>query len=146
MAVFLKEANRHLVPTDNFLPRQCWHRAQLAPLKTALGNRKTRCVPPTLFLRAARHLSVIFLLIYCLICKHRIIADETTWKNSYLEKLNRSTVHNKLRPILNFTPGPQGWISPLGVNLAPRGEICPLGAKFTPSFTPRGVHSLFYLR
>jgi hypothetical protein len=33
--------------------------------------------------------------------------------------------------------GPQGGISPLGVNLAPRGEICPLRVKFTPSFTPR---------
>jgi hypothetical protein len=46
------------------------------------------------------------------------------------------------RAILNFTPGPQGWISPLGVNLAPRGEICPLGVKFTPSFTPE--HSLLF--
>jgi hypothetical protein len=30
--------------------------------------------------------------------------------------------------------------------LAPRGEICPLGVKFTPSFTPRGVHSLLFRR
>jgi hypothetical protein len=29
------------------------------------------------------------------------------------------------RAILNFTPGPQGWTSPLRVNLAPRSEICP---------------------
>jgi hypothetical protein len=36
--------------------------------------------------------------------------------------------------------------SPLGVNLAPRGEICPLGVKFTPSFTPRGKHSLLFRR
>jgi hypothetical protein len=50
------------------------------------------------------------------------------------------------RAILNFTPGPQGGISPLGVNLAPRGEICPLGVKFTPSFTPRGEHSLLFKR
>jgi hypothetical protein len=33
-----------------------------------------------------------------------------------------------LRAILNFTPGPPRWISPLGVNMAPRGEICPVGA------------------
>jgi hypothetical protein len=50
------------------------------------------------------------------------------------------------RAILNFTPGPQGCISPLGVNLAPRGEICPLGVKFTPSFTPRGEHYLLFKR
>jgi hypothetical protein len=29
------------------------------------------------------------------------------------------------RAILNLTPGPQGRISPLGVNLAPRGEVHP---------------------
>jgi hypothetical protein len=34
-----------------------------------------------------------------------------------------------LRAILNFTPGPQG-------------EICPLGGIFTPSFTHKGEHSL----
>jgi hypothetical protein len=51
-----------------------------------------------------------------------------------------------LRAILNFTPGPQGLISPLGVNLAPRGELCPLGVKFTPLFTPRGEHSLLFRR
>jgi hypothetical protein len=51
-----------------------------------------------------------------------------------------------LRPILNFTPGSQGITSPLGENLAPRGELCPLGVKFTPSFTPRGEHSLFFSR
>jgi hypothetical protein len=39
----------------------------------------------------------------------------------------------RLRAILNFTP-------------APRGEICPLGVKFTPSFTPRGEHSLLFRR
>jgi hypothetical protein len=37
-------------------------------------------------------------------------------------------------------------LAPLGVNLAPRGEICPLGVKFTPSFTPRGEHSLLFRR
>jgi hypothetical protein len=43
-----------------------------------------------------------------------------------------------LRAILNFTPGPQGGISPLGVNLAPRGEThpwgitSPLGVKVCP--------------
>jgi hypothetical protein len=50
------------------------------------------------------------------------------------------------RAILNFTPGPQGRISPLGVNLAPTGEICPLGVKFTPSFTLMGEHSLLFRR
>jgi hypothetical protein len=30
--------------------------------------------------------------------------------------------------------------------LAPRGEICPLGGMFTPSFTPRGEHSLLVRR
>jgi hypothetical protein len=52
----------------------------------------------------------------------------------------------KLRAILNFTPGPQGIISPLGVNLAPRGEFSPLGVKFTPSFIPRGEHSSLFRR
>jgi hypothetical protein len=33
---------------------------------------------------------------------------------------------------------------PLGVNLAPMGEICPLGRMFTPSFTPKGDHSLLF--
>jgi hypothetical protein len=51
-----------------------------------------------------------------------------------------------LRAILNFTPGPQGRTSPLGVNLAPRGEICPLEGMFTPLFTPRGEHSLLFRR
>jgi hypothetical protein len=50
----------------------------------------------------------------------------------------------KLRAILNFTPGPQGWTLPLGVNLAPRGEIWPLRGMFTPSFTP-GVTNLYCL-
>jgi hypothetical protein len=31
------------------------------------------------------------------------------------------------RAILNFTPGPQGRISPLGVNLSPRSELVPKG-------------------
>jgi hypothetical protein len=42
-------------------------------------------------------------------------------------------VINSLRAILNFTPGPQGITSPLGV-------------KFTPSFIPRGEHSLLFRR
>jgi hypothetical protein len=50
------------------------------------------------------------------------------------------------RAILNFTPGPQGITSPLGVNLAPRGELFPLGVNFTLSFTPRGEHSLLFRR
>jgi hypothetical protein len=29
------------------------------------------------------------------------------------------------RAILNFTPGPQGCISPLGAKLSPRGEFVP---------------------
>jgi hypothetical protein len=33
------------------------------------------------------------------------------------------------RPILKFNLSPQGW-------------NCPLGVKFTPSFTPRGEHSI----
>jgi hypothetical protein len=49
-----------------------------------------------------------------------------------------------LRNILNFNPGPQGWTSPLGMNLAPRGEICPLEGMFTPSFTPSSEHSLLF--
>jgi hypothetical protein len=32
------------------------------------------------------------------------------------------------------------------VNLSSRGEICPLGGMFTPSFTPRGEHSLLFRR
>jgi hypothetical protein len=52
------------------------------------------------------------------------------------------------RAILNFTPGPEGITSPLGVNLAPRGKICPLGGMFTPSFIPgpRDEHSLLFGR
>jgi hypothetical protein len=47
---------------------------------------------------------------------------------------------------------PQGWSLPLGVNLAPRGELGPQGwtlsprGMFTPSFTPRGEHSLLFRR
>jgi hypothetical protein len=32
------------------------------------------------------------------------------------------------------------------VNLVPRGEICSLRGMFTPSFTPRGKHSLLFKR
>jgi hypothetical protein len=35
---------------------------------------------------------------------------------------------------------------PPGVKLAATGVICPLGAMFTPSFTPRGEHSLLFRR
>jgi hypothetical protein len=36
---------------------------------------------------------------------------------------------------------------PLGVKFAPRGELCPLlYVLFTPSFTPRGEHSLIFRR
>jgi hypothetical protein len=35
------------------------------------------------------------------------------------------TARGVQRAILNFTPGPQGRISPLGVNSAPRGEVHP---------------------
>jgi hypothetical protein len=45
------------------------------------------------------------------------------------------------RAILNFTPAPQGWISPLGVNLAPRGEHSLFFRRIegrTENFTPGG--------
>jgi hypothetical protein len=65
--------------------------------------------------------------------------------------LDRFAVHfrrqmESLRAILNFTPGPQGITSPLGMNLAPRGKICPLGGMFTSLFTPRGEHSRMFRR
>jgi hypothetical protein len=41
---------------------------------------------------------------------------------------------------------PQGLRLHLKVNLAPRSELCPLGGMFTPSFTPRGEHSLLFRR
>jgi hypothetical protein len=50
------------------------------------------------------------------------------------------------RSILNITPGPQGWTSPLEVNSAHRGGICPVGGMFTPSFTHMGEHSLPFRR
>jgi hypothetical protein len=34
---------------------------------------------------------------------------------------------------------PRGYIHP-------RGELCPLGVRYTPSFTPRGEHSLLFRR
>jgi hypothetical protein len=49
------------------------------------------------------------------------------------------------RAILNFTPGPQGWTSPLGVKLTPRGVMCPLGGIFTPLFTPTKGGTLYRL-
>jgi hypothetical protein len=70
-----------------------------------------------------------------------------SWANYCKLQVNRQLLQ---RAILNFTPGPQGITSPLGVNLVPRGELCPLGVKFTPSFTPsftpRGEHSLLFRR
>jgi hypothetical protein len=50
------------------------------------------------------------------------------------------------RAILNFNPGSHVWTSSLAVTLSPRGEICSLGGMFTPSFTPRGEHSLLFGR
>jgi hypothetical protein len=32
------------------------------------------------------------------------------------------------------------------VNLAPRSELCPQGGMFTPSFIPKGEHSLLFSR
>jgi hypothetical protein len=67
------------------------------------------------------------------------------------EKLNLARLFShayrsvsKQRAILNFTPGPQGRTSPLGVNMAPSGVICPLGGMFTPSLW--GEHSLLFRR
>jgi hypothetical protein len=40
---------------------------------------------------------------------------------------------------------PKGWSLPFGVNLAPRGEIRSLGGMLTPSFSPRGEHSLLFI-
>jgi hypothetical protein len=48
-------------------------------------------------------------------------------------------------PRVNFSPR-GGWTLPPGVNFAPWGELCPLGGLFTPSFTPRGAHSLMVRR
>jgi hypothetical protein len=49
------------------------------------------------------------------------------------------------RILANWQPGwPKGAI--LTLPLAPRGEICPLVGMFTPSFTPRGEHSLLFRR
>jgi hypothetical protein len=50
----------------------------------------------------------------------------------------------KTEGLRNVIPGPQGWISPLGMNLSPRGEICPLGLKFPTSFPP-GVNTIYCL-
>jgi hypothetical protein len=57
-----------------------------------------------------------------------------------------SDLPSNLTAILNFTPGPQGETSSLGVNLAHRGEICPLGVMFTPSFTPMGKQFVLFRR
>jgi hypothetical protein len=52
------------------------------------------------------------------------------------------------RQFLTTLVGPQGRgeVCPLGANLAPRCELCYLGVLFTPSFTPRGEHSLMFRR
>jgi hypothetical protein len=73
-------------------------------------------------------------------CNHWAFNQHPVWNGPCIPILH------KLKAIIKFTPGPQGWISPIGVNLAPRGEICPLWVKFTPSFTPRGEHSLLFRR
>jgi hypothetical protein len=77
---------------------------------------------------------------------HRRKEDPEAGAQEGEETFQVRTLKYDLRAILNFTPGPQGWISPLGVNLSPRGEICPLGVKFPPLFTPRGEHSLLFRR
>jgi hypothetical protein len=60
------------------------------------------------------------------------------WQRTEIKKLvSWQRLNLDQRAILNFSPGPQGETSPLGVNLAPRGEICPLGGMFTPLFTLR---------
>jgi hypothetical protein len=59
-----------------------------------------------------------------------------------LTRISSTWLMMRQRAILNFTPGPQGLISPLGVKLAPRGKISPLGVKFTPLFTPIGVNTI----
>jgi hypothetical protein len=53
-------------------------------------------------------------------------AGSTTSNIKYANNENKS-VWGTQRAILNFTPGPQGCISPLGVNLSPRGELVPQG-------------------
>jgi hypothetical protein len=60
------------------------------------------------------------------------------WAQQKIEFLPRSKW-----AILNFIPGPQGWTSTRGVNMAPRGKICPLGIMFTP---PPGVNTLLFRR
>jgi hypothetical protein len=57
----------------------------------------------------------------------------------YYQQVSKSV--KVLRGILNFTPGPQGRTSPLGVSLVPTGETCPQGGMFTPLFT-QGVNTL----
>jgi hypothetical protein len=61
-------------------------------------------------------------------------------KNIFFHFEKRSSLLQRwlLRAILNFTP--RGELGP------PREEICPLGGMFTPSFTPRGEHSLLFRR
>jgi hypothetical protein len=58
----------------------------------------------------------------------------TLWAIFFTNSSGHPEGHSELHP---WTPG---------VNLALRGEICPLGEMFTPSFTPRGEHSLLFRR
>jgi hypothetical protein len=60
-----------------------------------------------------------------------------TYGDPEIKQWDRRFQRQQLRAILNFTPGPQGITSPLGVNLAPRGELCPLGVNFVPFVHPR---------
>jgi hypothetical protein len=53
---------------------------------------------------------------------------------------------NTQRPVFNNLVCLQGWSLPLGLNLAPRGELCRLEGMFIPSFTPRGEHTLLFIR
>jgi hypothetical protein len=66
------------------------------------------------------------------------LSSLSRWENRDFSRPDR------LRAILNFTPGPQERTPPLGVNFAPRGEILPQGGMFSPLFTP-GVNTLYVL-
>jgi hypothetical protein len=51
---------------------------------------------------------------------------------------NRNHFGGKLRVILNFTPGPEGWTWPPGVKFVPQEECSPL-------HSPPGVNTLYCL-
>jgi hypothetical protein len=57
------------------------------------------------------------------------------------QRLNWSKAWWRAKP--RRRPGGPFLTSPLA---PPRGKICPLGGMFTPSFTPRGEHSLVFRR